>query len=149
MEGAWCIPLGGPAQRKELPGEPVAARVSIGTHEQEFAVRRSRDLSQPRRMLAALILGLWVFSWGGAAEAGPFEEGVDLFQAGHYRWALEKFVEAVDQAPRDPQRRLYLAETYRQLGEAQAAAQAYRQLMQMAPGSAQAVTARQALESLG
>ncbi len=100
-------------------------------------------------MIPALLLALWLLPCGGAAEAGPFEEGVDLFQTGHYRWALEKLVEAVDQAPRDPQRRLYLAETYRRLGDAQAAAQAYRQIVQIAPGSAQAVTARQALESLG
>jgi clan AA aspartic protease (TIGR02281 family) len=112
-------------------------------------VRKRWCLTQSIWIVAVVILGLWWLPSGGAAEAGPLEEGVDLFQAGHYRWALEKFVEAVDQAPRDPQRRLYVAETYRQLGDGQAAAQAYRQIMQMAPGSTQANAARQALESLG
>jgi len=83
------------------------------------------------------------------AQAGPFEEGVDFFQGGHYRWALEKFVEAVDQAPRDLQRRWYLAESYRLLGDAAAAAQSYRRILQMAPQSAPAAAARRALEALG
>lgn len=100
-------------------------------------------------ILVPLLLALWAPAGLKSGEAGPLEEGVDLYQAGHYRWALEKFVEAVDQAPRDPQRRLYLAEAYRQLGEGQAAAQAYRHVMQLAPGSALAAAARQGLESLG
>jgi len=112
-------------------------------------VRNPRYGPRPVLTTVTLILGIWLLAGGASAEAGPLEEGVDLFQAGHYRWALEKFVEAVDQAPRDPQRRLYLAETYRQLGDGQAAAQAYRQIMQLAPVSAQANAARQGLESLG
>ena len=83
------------------------------------------------------------------AQAGPFEEGVEFFQGGHYRWALEKFIEAADQAPREPQRRWYLAETYRLLGDGPAAAQVYRQVLQMAPQSPLATAARRALESLG
>jgi clan AA aspartic protease (TIGR02281 family) len=112
-------------------------------------VQHNRHLLRSVPKLISAILALWALSCMGGAEAGPFEEGVDLYQAGHYRWALEKFVEAADQAPRDPQRRLYLAETYRQIGEGQAAAQAYRHVMQLAPGSPQAAAARQALESLG
>lgn len=83
------------------------------------------------------------------AQAGPFQEGVDFFQGGHYRWALEKFIEAVDQAPRDLERRWYLAESYRLLGDGSAAAQAYRRILQMAPQSAQATAARRALDALG
>jgi clan AA aspartic protease (TIGR02281 family) len=112
-------------------------------------VRNRWCLLQSIWIVAVVMLGLGLLLCAGGAEAGPLEEGVDLFQVGHYRWALEKFVEAVDQAPRDPQRRLYVAETYRQLGDGQAAAQAYRQIMQMAPGTTQANAARQALESLG
>ncbi len=86
--------------------------------------------------------------WAGA-QAGAFEEGVDFFQGGHYRWALEKFVEAVDRAPRDAQRRWYLGESYRQLGDNAAAAHVYRQILQMAPQSMQATASRRALEALG
>lgn len=83
------------------------------------------------------------------AQAGAYEEGVEFFQGGHYRWALEKFIQAVDQAPREPQRRWYLAESYRLLGDSPAAAQIYRQVLQIAPQSPLAIAARQALESLG
>lgn len=83
------------------------------------------------------------------AQPGPFEEGVEFFQGGHYRWALEKFIQAVDQAPRDPQRRWYLAESYRLLGDGPAAAHLYRQVLQMAPQSQLAIAARRSLESLG
>ena len=83
------------------------------------------------------------------AQAGAFEEGLDFFQGGHYRWALEKFIEAVDHAPQDPQRRWYLAESYRLLGDSVAAAQAYRYILQVAPQSTFATAARQALEALG
>jgi clan AA aspartic protease (TIGR02281 family) len=83
------------------------------------------------------------------AHAGAFEEGVEFFQGGHYRWALEKFVEAVDRAPRDPERQWYLAESYRLLGDNAAAAQIYRRILQMAPQSPQAMTARSALDALG
>jgi clan AA aspartic protease (TIGR02281 family) len=86
---------------------------------------------------------------GARAQAGAFEEGVDFFQGGHYRWALEKFIQAVDRAPRDPQTRWYLAESYRQLGDSAAAAHAYRHILQIAPQSPLAVAARQALEALG
>ena len=102
---------------------------------------------------------LWVFmaavalallTWpAGTAQAGPFEEGVDFLQGGHYRWALEKFIEAVDRAPRDPQRWWYVAESYRLLGDPSAAAHAYRQILQLAPQSPLATAARQALEALG
>lgn len=81
--------------------------------------------------------------------AGAFEEGVDFFQGGHYRWALEKFVEAVDQAPRDPERQWYLAESYRLLGDSGAAAQVYRRILQVAAQSLQAQAARRALDALG
>jgi clan AA aspartic protease (TIGR02281 family) len=86
---------------------------------------------------------------GTPAHAGPFEEGVDFFQGGHYRWALEKFIEAVDGAPRDPERKWYLAESYRLLGDSAAAAQVYRGILQMAPQSPQATAARRALDALG
>ena len=83
------------------------------------------------------------------AQAGAFEDGVGFFQGGHYRWALEKFIEAVDQAPRDPQRQWYLAESYRLLGDGTAAAHAYRRILQSAPQSPVATAARQALDALG
>ncbi len=83
------------------------------------------------------------------ARAGVFEEGVDLFQGAHYRWALEKFIQATDMAPRDPERQWYLAECYRLLDDGSAAAQVYRRILQLAPQSPQAAAARQALESLG
>jgi clan AA aspartic protease (TIGR02281 family) len=84
-----------------------------------------------------------------AAHAGAFEEGVEYFQGGHYRWALEKFVEAVDRAPGDPGRQWYLAESYRLLGDSGAAAQVYRRILQIAPQSSQAAAARRALDALG
>lgn len=84
-----------------------------------------------------------------SAHAGAFEEGMDFFQGGHYRWALEKFIEAIDRSPRDPERLWYLAESYRLLGDSAAAAQAYRRILQLAPQSAQAIAARRALDGLG
>lgn len=111
--------------------------------EQPF--RRERRL---RVFVAAVALAL--LTWpAGTAQAGPFEEGLDFFQVGHYRWALEKFIEAVDRAPRDAQRWWYVAESYRLLGDPSAAAHTYRQILQMAPQSALATAARQALEALG
>ncbi|MBI4536378.1 MAG: TIGR02281 family clan AA aspartic protease [candidate division NC10 bacterium] len=86
---------------------------------------------------------------GGLVRAGSFEEGVDFLQGGHYRWALEKFVEAVNRSPRDPQRWWYLAESYRMLGDASAAAGAYRHVLQLSGSSPQAAAARQALEAMG
>lgn len=109
-------------------------------------VRKSRSWT------VILLTGL--VTWGsvdlqGAALAGPFEEGLDFYQTGHYRWALEKFIEAADRSPRDAQRLWYLAESYRQLGDSPAAAQVYRQILQTSPQSAQAAAARGALENLG
>lgn len=107
---------------------------------------------RPRRWLALVLAGAvacGVVSTGSKAWAGAFEEGVDFFQGGHYRWALEKFIEAVDRAPRDPQRRWYLAESYRLLGDGAAAAHVYRQILQMAPQSSLATAARRALDTLG
>jgi len=98
--------------------------------------------------VAGLMASLLAFT-GVKAEAGSFEEGVDFFQGGHYRWALEKFVEAVDRAPRDPVCQWYLAESYRLLGDSAAAAQAYRRILQLAPQSPQAMAARRALDALG
>jgi len=95
--------------------------------------------------VAGLLLA-WPMS---TAHAGAFEEGVDFFQGGHYRWALEKFIEAVDQAPWDPERQWYLAEAYRLLGDNAAAGQAYRRILQMTPQSPQAMAARRALDALG
>lgn len=98
-------------------------------------------------LTGALALGLTTPA--PRAEAGAFEDGVGFFQGGHYRWALEKFVEAVEQAPRDPQRQWYLAESYRLLGGGAAAAHAYRGILQSAPQSPFARAARQSLEALG
>ncbi len=81
--------------------------------------------------------------------AGAFEDGKEFFQGGHYRWALEKFVEAADQAPRDLERQWFLAESYRMLGDSAASAQTYRRILQLAPQSPQGVTARHALDALG
>lgn len=83
------------------------------------------------------------------AQTDVFKEGVDYFQGGHYRWALEKFIEAVDRAPRDPQRQWYLAESYRLLGDATAAGHVYRRVLQLAPPSELARAARRALVDLG
>jgi len=105
-----------------------------------------------RTWLALLLTGALVHGLvtpGPRAQAGVFEDGVGFFQGGHYRWALEKFIEAVDQAPRDPQRQWYLAESYRLLGDGAAAAHTYRLLLQSAPQSPLATAARQSLEALG
>jgi len=83
------------------------------------------------------------------ALAGAFEDGMDYFDGGHYQWALEKFIEAVDQAPRDPQRAWYLAESYRMLGDTPAAAHVYRQILRMTPQSPLGIASRQALDLLG
>jgi clan AA aspartic protease (TIGR02281 family) len=98
-------------------------------------------------MIGAIFLAL-AFSVH-TADAGPFEEGLSFFEGGHYRWALEKFIEATDRAPRDPQRWWYVAESYRMLGDAPASAHVYRQILQLAPASSFAVGARRALEALG
>jgi clan AA aspartic protease (TIGR02281 family) len=95
------------------------------------------------------VVSLLILWPGTLAYAGSFEEGVDFFQGGHYRWALEKFVEAIDRAPRDPERQWYLAESYSLLGDSAAAAQVYRRILQMAPQSLRAMAARQALDALG
>jgi clan AA aspartic protease (TIGR02281 family) len=100
-------------------------------------------------LILEVVFACGVISLGGRAQAGAFEEGVDYFQGGHYGWALEKFIEAADRAPRDPQRQWYLAESYRLLGNNAAAAHAYRQILHIAPHSAQAAAARRALEALG
>jgi clan AA aspartic protease (TIGR02281 family) len=97
--------------------------------------------------LLSLILAL--APWTAFAQISAYQEGINYFQGGHYRWALEKFIEAVDRSPRDPERRWFLAETYLQLGDTDAAAHAYRQILHMAPQSPQAEAARQALGRLG
>jgi len=104
-----------------------------------------------RRLLLSLagVVSLLLARPATPADAAAFEEGVDLFQGGHYRWALEKFVEAVDRAPRDPERQWYLAESYRLLGDSTAAAQAYRRILQLAPQSPRAAAALRALDALG
>ncbi len=91
-------------------------------------------------------------AWGMLASpvlAGPFDDGLAFFQAGHYRWALEKFVQSIDQAPKDPQRWWYLAESYRLMGDNTAAIPIYRHLAQTAQEPAYAAAARQVLDSLG
>ena len=99
-------------------------------------------------LLAGLtVCGMMCFE--GTALAGPFEEGLDFFQAGHYRWALEKFIVAVDRSPQDPQRLWYLAESYRQLGDTPAASQVYRQILRSSPQASYAAAARKVLDSLG
>jgi len=101
------------------------------------------------RLVVAGIASFLLIQLAPRVHAGAFEEGVEYFQGGHYRWALEKFVEAVDRAPGDPGRQWYLAESYRLLGDNEAAAQAYRRILQMTPQSPQAVAARRALEAMG
>jgi clan AA aspartic protease (TIGR02281 family) len=108
--------------------------------------RRVADLSK-KLAIGAILLAL-AFS-ARTAYAGPFEEGVSFFEGGHYRWALEKFVQATEQSPRDPQRWWYVAESYRMLGDTAASAHVYRQILQVAPASPFAVSSRQALEALG
>jgi len=100
-------------------------------------------------ILLAGMMACGVACLEGTALAGPFEEGLDFFQAGHYRWALEKFIQAVDRSPQDSQRLWYLAESYRQLGDTPAASQVYRQILQSSPPSSFAAAARNALETLG
>jgi clan AA aspartic protease (TIGR02281 family) len=99
--------------------------------------------------LAALAGTLVALLGGRPALAGSFEDGIGYFQGGHYRWALEKFVEAVDQAPRDSQRWWYLAESYRLLGDGAAAAPAYRHILRIAPQTPLAAAAHRALEAMG
>lgn len=102
-----------------------------------------------RKGLAAGI-AIWVLVLDlGPARAGAFEEGLNFFEGGHYRWALEKFIEALDQSPRDPQRAWYLAESYRLVGDAAAAAHVYRQILHIAPQSPLGAASRQILDSLG
>ena len=110
-------------------------------------MERPRRLANAPQLLWAALLML-VFS-PPAAHAGAFEEGLNFYEGGHYRWALEKFIQATEQAPRDPQRWWYVAESYRILGDTGASAHVYRQILQVAPASPFAVSARQALEALG
>jgi clan AA aspartic protease (TIGR02281 family) len=105
-----------------------------------------------QHVLALTLVGmtaLGLFLRDGRAATGPFEEGVDFFTGGHYRWALEKFVQAVDRSPRDPQRWWYLGESYRVLGDTEAAVTAYRRVIQLAAQSSLGDAARQALDALG
>ncbi len=87
--------------------------------------------------------------WSGTAAAGVFEEGLSFFEAGHYRWALEKFVASVDQSPKDQLRWWYLAESYRLIGDNAAAIPIYRHIAQTAQEPSFATAARQVLEALG
>ncbi len=108
-----------------------------------------RQKSAGRRWRLLVAVAVLVCGIGATVRpslAGPFEEGVVFFQGGHYRWALEKFLMAVDQAPRASQPRWYLAETYRRLGESVAAAHEYRLLLRLTP---QDSAARRALAELG
>jgi clan AA aspartic protease (TIGR02281 family) len=105
-----------------------------------------------RRFLILFLVGVasvGMLSQGRIAQAGPFEEGQNFFAGGHYRWALEMFVRAVDQSPRDPQRWWYLAESYRALGDTGAAVTAYRHVLQLAAQSQLGLAARQTLDALG
>ncbi len=113
-------------------------------------MRQLRNAPRSRAWLA------WIMAVAAAAvlssaraQTDTFKEGVDYFQGGHYRWALEKFIEAVDRAPRDPQRQWYLAESYRLLGDGAAAAHVYRRVLQLAPQAEMAAAARRALDDLG
>ncbi|MGE5848908.1 MAG: aspartyl protease family protein [Candidatus Methylomirabilota bacterium] len=101
-------------------------------------------------LLGLAAAGAFMLAQSGAgAQTDAFREGVEFFQGGHYRWALEKFIEAVDRTPRDPQRQWYLAESYRLVGDATAAAHGYRRILELAPQSEMERAARQALEDLG
>ncbi len=110
---------------------------------------QTRRWKGPSTGLAVGALFLILISAAPSAYAGSFDEGLRFFEGGHYRWALEKFIEATDQVPRDPQRWWYVAESYRMLGDTAASAHVYRQVLQMAPASSFAALARQALEGLG
>jgi clan AA aspartic protease (TIGR02281 family) len=121
----------------------------MGKAEPEGNLERTRRVAGlSERLAIGSIFLVLVFS-AHTAYAGPFEEGVSFFEGAHYRWALEKFIQATEQAPRDPQRWWYVAESYRMLGDAAASAHVYRQILQVAPTSPFAVSARQALEALG
>jgi clan AA aspartic protease (TIGR02281 family) len=110
---------------------------------------RYRLAARVRKGLAVGI-AIWVLVLDlGPARAGAFEEGLNFFEGGHYRWALEKFIEALDQSPGDPQRAWYLAESYRLVGDAAAAAHVYRQILHIAPQSPLGAASRQILDSLG
>ena len=98
--------------------------------------------------MLALAGGLLLCLPAPSVRADSFEDGIGYFEGSHYRWALEKFVEAVDQSPRDPRRWWYLAEAYRLLGDVAAAAPAYRRVLQITPESPLAAAARQALEGM-
>jgi clan AA aspartic protease (TIGR02281 family) len=101
-------------------------------------------------LLGVAAVGAFMLALTGAsAQTDAFREGVEYFQGGHYRWALEKFIEAVDRTPRDPQRQWYLAESYRLVGDATAAAHVYRRILQLAPHSEMERAARRALDDLG
>ncbi len=105
----------------------------------------SRTLT--RCLLLALVT--WVILSPEIGAAGPFEDGYSFFQAGHYRWAIEKFVQAIDQAPKDSQRWWYLAESYRLLGDPAASIPIYRHIVQLSSDPVYASAARQALEAFG
>ena len=111
--------------------------------------RRNRLLRCFLLLALGVMTGVGMLSPGGIAQAGPFEEGLDFFGGGHYRWALEKFVQAVDRSPRDPQPWWYLAESYRVLGDTEAAVTTYRHVLRLAAQSQFGLAARQALEALG
>lgn len=101
-------------------------------------------------LLGLAAAGAFILAQPGArAQTDAFREGVEYFQGGHYRWALEKFIEAADRTPRDPQRQWYLAESYRLVGDATAAAHVYRRILQLAPQSEMERAARRALDDLG
>jgi clan AA aspartic protease (TIGR02281 family) len=100
------------------------------TTEREGILERTRRVRGfPEKLAIGAIFLALAFS-AHTAYAGPFEEGVSFFDGGHYRW-------------------WYVAESYRMLGDTAASAHVYRQILQTAPASPFAVSARQALETLG
>jgi clan AA aspartic protease (TIGR02281 family) len=147
---------GGIVGRRERTTDPPLAWKELGwyralrVHGGQMRIRScgSRPANWTTILLAgSMVCGMMCLE--GTALAGPFEEGLDFFRAGHYRWALEKFILAVDRSPQDPQRLWYLAESYRQLGDSPAASQVYRQILRSSPQSSNAAAARNALDSLG
>jgi clan AA aspartic protease (TIGR02281 family) len=115
----------------------------------EESVKRNSFRGRTGRILAIVIATLWPIVTAGTGWSGSFEEGLNFFEGGHYRWALEKFIEASDQSPRDSQRWWYMAESYRMLGDAPAAAHLYRQILHTAPQSPYGTASRQVLDMLG
>jgi tetratricopeptide (TPR) repeat protein len=65
-----------------------------------------------RKFLWAALLGCLAVGWAGAAWAGPYEEGMSLFNSGNYQTAAQRFRTAVEENPANVEAMKRLGDCY-------------------------------------